>query len=91
VGTTITAFLAALAAAALPTAGATAGVGLTVAIVHLLFNVFGIVLIYPVKFVPIFLARWLAHTMSASRRKAVLFLLCYFAVYLTPLAILLLL
>jgi sodium-dependent phosphate cotransporter len=89
VGTTITAFLAALAAAALPTASATAGVGLTVAIVHLLFNLFGIVLIYPIRFVPIFLARWLARMMSTSRRKAVLFLLCYFALYLTPLVILL--
>jgi sodium-dependent phosphate cotransporter len=53
IGTTVTAILAALA-------GTPAG--LTIALAHLLFNITGIVLIYPfrpVRQVPIKLARWL--------------------------------
>jgi len=44
IGTTITAFMAALAVS-----GPNAAVGLEISLVHLLFNLSGIVLIYPVK------------------------------------------
>ncbi|MHC4860960.1 MAG: Na/Pi symporter [Planctomycetota bacterium] len=88
IGTTVTAFMAALAlAAGGQDASTAAGVGVTVAIVHLLFNVFGILIIYPVKFIPIWLARRLAVAMSVSRRRTALFLLLYFAAYLFPLAL----
>jgi sodium-dependent phosphate cotransporter len=97
VGTTVTAFLAALALAAgveghLDIDSATrtaAGVGVTVAVVHLLFNVFGIILIYPFKRVPLFLARWLSLVMSVSRKRAILFLVVYFLVHLAPMALIL--
>ena len=91
IGTTVTAFLAALAMATggADGASAVAGVGVTVAIVHLLFNIFGIVTIYPIKALPIWLARRLASAMSLSRRRTVIFLLLYFAAYLLPLALIL--
>ena len=87
VGTTVTAFLAALALASVAgPADATAGVGVTVAVVHLLFNVFGIVIIYPVKRIPIGLAKWLARVMTVSRKRTIMFLILYFVLYLAPLA-----
>ncbi|MFQ5769987.1 MAG: Na/Pi symporter [bacterium] len=52
IGTTITAILASLATGNLA--------AVTVAFAHLLFNVFGILIIYPFKKIPLFLARTLA-------------------------------
>jgi sodium-dependent phosphate cotransporter len=55
IGTTVTALLAALATG-------TAS-GMTIALVHLLFNIFGILLLYPIRrirYVPVDLAEWLA-------------------------------
>ncbi len=97
IGTTVTAFLAALALAAgvegnpevAAAARNAAGVGVTVAIVHLVFNIFGIVLIYPIKRIPIFMAEWVASIVTVSKKRAVIFLLIYFAAYLAPLAIIL--
>ena len=88
IGTTVTAFLAALALASAAPAedAARAGVGVTVAVVHLLFNIFGIVLIYPIKVVPIALSRWMARIMSRSRKRIVLFLIIYFLLHVFPLA-----
>ncbi len=59
VGTTITAMLAALVSAS-PAA-------VTVAFAHLLFNLFGIALIWPIKSVPIYLAQTLAAYSVRSR------------------------
>ena len=67
------------------------GIALTVAVVHLLFNIFGIVIIYPVKAVPIRLARWLARTMTRSRGRAVLFLLLFFLANAVPFVLLMVL
>jgi sodium-dependent phosphate cotransporter len=64
VGTTITALLAALGAGAVD--------GLTIAVTHTLFNVAGILLLYPwprVRYVPVALAERLADL--AIRRKTV--------------------
>ena len=64
-GTTVTAFLAALAVS-----GPNAAAGLEIALVHLLFNLSGILLVYPVAFirqVPLRLA--LALTRVALRSK----------------------
>jgi len=93
VGTTVTALLASLAFAATGSAldAARAALGVTTALVHTLFNVLGIAIWYPLRRVPINLARRVAWTASRSRRRVVLFVAGYFAAYLIPLALLLLL
>lgn len=78
IGTTVTALLASLAT------GSPAAV--TVAFVHLLFNVFGIIIIWPMRAVPLYLARKLAELAIKSRLIpifyiAVLFFVIPFAVY----------
>ncbi|GMR11980.1 MAG: Na/Pi symporter [Gemmatimonadota bacterium] len=76
IGTTVTALLAALAAT-----GVNAGAGLTIAIVHLLFNVTGTIMIYPIpaiRKIPIEGARWLAATATRSRKWAVIYVLAIF-------------
>lgn len=68
IGTTITAILAALA-------GNKAG--LTIAFVHMLFNVTGAVVFYPIpaiRKIPIFLAKWLAATSIKNKKVVFLFI-----------------
>ena len=72
VGTTITALLASLAGDAR---------GLSIALVHLLFNLAGILIIYPykpIRKVPLFLARKLADAAVRSKRNAVFFVVGLF-------------
>jgi sodium-dependent phosphate cotransporter len=72
VGTTVTALLASLA-------GNPAG--LTIALVHLLFNTLGILVIYPIpaiRRIPLSLARGLAKLAARSRIYAVVFVLTLF-------------
>lgn len=72
VGTTVTALLASLAGDAR---------GLTIALVHLLFNLAGILIIYPtpaVRRIPLRLARRLADAAVHSRRNAVFFVIGLF-------------
>jgi len=74
VGTTVTALLASLAAGP---------AGLTIALVHLLFNASGIILIYPVPMVrrlPIRAAKWMAGLAAESKRYAFAFILGLFFV-----------
>jgi len=74
VGTTVTALLASLAAGP---------AGLTIALVHLLFNASGIILIYPVPAVrrlPIRAAKWMAGIAAESKRYAFAFVLGLFFV-----------
>ena len=69
IGTTVTALLAALAVS-----GPNAAAGLEIAFVHLLFNVSGLLLIYPieaVRRVPLGLARWLTVYALRSRKLTV--------------------
>jgi len=76
IGTTVTALLAALAAT-----GVNAGAGLTIALVHLLFNLTGTVMIYPIpsiRKIPIEGARWLAAAATRSRKWAVIYVLALF-------------
>ncbi|UCD25161.1 MAG: Na/Pi symporter [Gemmatimonadota bacterium] len=76
IGTTVTALLAALAAT-----GQNAAAGITIALVHLLFNLSGTLLIYPVeriREIPLAAARWLADTAAESRRWAILWVLFFF-------------
>ena len=82
VGTTITALLAALA-----TTGPNAEAGLIVALAHLLFNVTGIILIYPIpriRRIPLGAARGLANIAVKSRALAILYVVVLF--YLLPAA-----
>ncbi len=84
VGTTITAFLASLALAAdNPETGIAA---ITVALAHLLFNLFGIVLIYgipPIREIPIKMAEWMGQLAGKNRVYAFLYLVSIF--FLLPL------
>ncbi|HHD15522.1 MAG TPA: sodium dependent phosphate transporter [Euryarchaeota archaeon] len=79
VGTTVTALLAALAADFVGEGGKLA---LAISFVHLFFNIMGIALIYPLRKVPIYLARRVARYMAANRKMAIVFLFVVF--FLTP-------
>ncbi len=76
IGTTVTALLAALAAT-----GENAAAGLTIALVHLLFNVAGTALIYPVaqiRNLPLMAARKLADVAVVSRKWALIYVAALF-------------
>jgi sodium-dependent phosphate cotransporter len=71
IGTTVTALLAALAAT-----GPNARAGITIALVHLLFNLIGTLVIYPlpqIRRIPLGAARWLADAAVRSRTWALLY------------------
>ena len=76
IGTTITAMLAALTIA-MPAA-------LTVALAHLLFNIFGILIIYPIKIVPIWTARTIAAYVSRSKKHFIIFAGIYILLHVVP-------
>jgi sodium-dependent phosphate cotransporter len=76
IGTTVTALLAALAVT-----GPNARWGITIALVHLLFNISGTLLIYPtqrIRNIPLTAARRLAAIAVRSRRWAVLYVVVLF-------------
>ncbi len=76
IGTTVTALGASLAVT-----GENAAAGVTIALVHLLFNVSGTVMIYPVpaiRRVPLAAARGLANVATRSRQWAVAYVLLLF-------------
>ena len=78
IGTTVTALLASLAVS-----GVNAEAGVHIALVHLLFNVFGTLLILPipvVRRVPLAAAEWLASVAIRSKQWALLYLLILFYV-----------
>ena len=81
IGTTITAMLASLATLN--------PIAVTVAFSHLLFNIFGIVLLWPLKKIPIGIAEWFGNIASQSKQNTVVFLIAYYMIYLVPLAYLL--
>jgi len=84
VGTTVTAMLASLAVGEIS--------AVTVAFAHLLFNLSGILLIWPIpaiREIPLALARWLANASSRSRWIPLLYV--FFAFYLIPFLIILIL
>ncbi len=73
VGTTVTAMLAALSTANIA--------AITIAFVHLFFNLSGIALVYPVRFIrliPVKLAHMLADLTSRSRGLAIVYILVVF-------------
>ena len=72
VGTTITAMLAALSTGEI--------IAVAVAFAHLLFNIIGIVLLYPLKRFPIACAQWLARLTMQSRVIPILYIIVLFFV-----------
>jgi sodium-dependent phosphate cotransporter len=75
IGTTVTALLASLATVK---GGDMGSVGVTCAFAHLLFNILGIAIFYPLRAVPIFLAEKLAALAAESKRWAIVFTLGVF-------------
>jgi len=76
IGTTVTALLAALAVS-----GPNASAGLEIALVHLLFNLSGLILIYPagpIRRIPLRLARWVTRLALRSRKLAVMWIALLF-------------
>jgi sodium-dependent phosphate cotransporter len=76
IGTTITALLAALGGT-----GPNARFGIAIAVVHLLFNLGGTLLIYPIeriRNIPLAAARKLADASVESRRRALIFVISLF-------------
>jgi sodium-dependent phosphate cotransporter len=78
IGTTITALLASMAVS-----GPNAVFGIQIAFVHLIFNLSGIIVIYPIakiRRLPLRAAQWLANWAVESRQVAIVFVLLMFFV-----------
>lgn len=78
IGTTVTALLASMAVS-----GGNASMGVAIALVHLLFNLTGTVMVYPLKAtrrIPLILARRFAEFAVRSRKWAILYILIMFYV-----------
>ena len=93
VGTTVTAILGALAIMAMkagmgPAAEAAAVAGLAVALGHLLFNCFGILIFWPLGWIPISLAKGWAKLASERRILAAVYLI--FVFFVLPIAVIIL-
>ena len=76
IGTTVTALLASMAAPA-----ETAHLAVQIALVHLLFNLCGTLLVYPLEFtreLPLRAARWLAELATRNRKAAIGYVLGLF-------------
>jgi sodium-dependent phosphate cotransporter len=80
VGTTVTAILASLATAS-PAA-------ITIALCHLIFNILGICIFYPLRWIPIGLAKELGRRVGQKRWQAIFFIMLTF--YVLPLLLILL-
>jgi sodium-dependent phosphate cotransporter len=85
IGTTITALLASLVTLNPETGAAVTTIGLTVALSHLMFNIYGIVVFLPLRKVPIFCATRFGEFASEKKMWAVIFVLLGF--YLVPLGL----
>lgn len=79
IGTTVTALLAALATGN--------PVAVTVAFSHLVFNVFGITVFYPLKFIPITLAERLGDFAGKSQSRVYIVIGGFSTIYIIPLII----
>jgi len=69
IGTTGTALLAALATGN--------PVAVTASFAHLVFNIFGILVFYPLKFIPLRLAEKTSSYVAESKKNLIIFLACY--------------
>ena len=87
VGTTFTAILASLATVSVVKGQGVSTAGVTVAFSHLIFNIGGIALFYPLRWLPIFCARRLADLATESKKWAIIFVFMVF--FILPLSIIL--
>ncbi len=76
VGTTITALLAALSVGSAP--------AMAVAFAHLLFNIFGIVIIFPFRWIPITAAKKLAAFVAVSKKNFLIFIILFLSLHFIP-------
>ncbi len=76
IGTTVTAILAAMATQN--------NVAITVAFSHLCFNIFGILIFYPLKFIPIGLAEFVGRKAASSTKNLILFIVIYIMIHFIP-------
>jgi len=70
IGTTVTAMLASIATGNIS--------AIIVAFAHLGFNIFGVVLIYPIKFIPISMAKWLSRISIKNKVYPILYIIVQF-------------
>ncbi len=76
IGTTITAILAALTFGTVP--------AMSVAFSHLLFNLFGISILYPFRRIPIWLAKNIAFFVAKSKSNFIIYLLLFILLHTVP-------
>ncbi len=76
IGTTVTALLAAMTTQN--------PVAVTVAFSHLVFNIFGILMIYPLKSIPINLAEFVGKKASESSKNLTIFIVVYILLHFIP-------
>jgi sodium-dependent phosphate cotransporter len=86
IGTTVTAILASLATLSAETGAPANTLGLTVALCHLLFNIYGTIIFLPLSKLPISMAVWLGNIAAESKKWAFIFIA--FVFFLIPLLIL---
>lgn len=77
IGTTITAMLAAFCTLN--------PIAITTAFSHLVFNILGILIFYPLKAIPIGLAKWFAEITAQSKKNTTIFLFVYYLLHILPL------
>ncbi|MFC2035176.1 Na/Pi symporter [Chloroflexota bacterium] len=87
IGTTVTALLASLATISSENGQSVTNIGLTVAVCHLIFNIYGTVIFLPLRRLPIFCATRLANLATESKKWAFIFVATVF--FIIPLVILL--
>ena len=82
VGTTLTAILASLASITVDPSGTIMTAGVTIAFVHLMFNLTGICIVYPIRKIPIMLSKKLAEIAAEKKRIAIFYVVITF--YIIP-------
>jgi len=80
IGTTCTAILASLATVSIAESGAVNTLGVTAAFAHLMFNVIGIAVFYPLRRLPLWCAQRLAEVAARSKLTAIGFVIGIFFV-----------
>jgi len=81
IGTTVTTILAALATQN--------EIAIMVAFSHLCFNIFGILIFYPLRFIPIGLAKFVSTKAAKSKKNLILFVIVYILLHFIPILIIL--
>ena len=78
IGTTVTAMLAAFAVSEQK------DLAVSVALAHLIFNIFGIAVVYPVKQIPIRTAKFIAGYVAQSKKHFLMFIIIYILLHVVP-------